>query len=133
MLCLAALIVFALLGIFSVAYRRLAKEALDCVLRRVSFRPCESRFDLKVKSQITASLMKRSEKAGQFFWKYFEVFSWIFVILFIVSTFYTGRAVYNLIRYKTCDPQHPQNCFITSGPNASPSPTECPISQLQNL
>lgn len=130
MLCLAALIVFAFLGIFSVVYRKLAKEALDCVLRRISFRPCESRFDLKVKAQITSSLMKRSEKSGQFFWKYFEVFSWVFIILFLVSTFYTGRALYNLIRYKTCDPQHPQNCFIISEPGVSPSPTECPISSL---
>ncbi|MDP2856301.1 MAG: hypothetical protein Q8N90_04315 [bacterium] len=133
MLCLASLIVFAILGIFSVAYRELAKEALGCVLRRVSFRPCESRFDLKVKAQITSSLMKRSEKVGQFFWKYFEAFSWVFIVLFIVSTFFTGRAFYNLIRYKTCDPQNPQNCFITSGPGLSPIPTECPISQLQNL
>jgi hypothetical protein len=132
MICLAALIIFAILGIFSVAYRKLAKEAFACVLRRMSFRPCESRFDLKVKTQIATSLMKRSEKLGQFFWKYFEVFSWIFVVLFIISTFYTARGAYNLIRYKTCDPQHPQNCFI-SQPGASASPTECPIQQFQNL
>lgn len=133
MICLASLIVFAILGIFSVAYRKLAKEAVDCVLRRLSFRPCESRFDLKVKTQITSSLMKRSERLGGFFWKYFEVFSWIFVILFIASTLYTGRGVYNLIRYKTCDPAHPQNCFISSGPGISPSPTGCPIQKFQNL
>lgn len=132
MICVAALIIFAILGIFSMAYRKLAKEALDCVFRRVTFRSCESRFDLKVKTQVTTSLMKRSEKLGKVFWKYFEVFSWIFIILFVVSTFYTVRAVYNLIRYKTCDPQHPQNCFI-SQPGVSPVATECPISEFQNL
>lgn len=130
MICLAALIIFAILGIFSVSYRRLAKEAFDCVFRRVTFRACESRFDLKVKTQVTTSLMKRSEKAGQFFWKNFEIFSWIFIVLFIVSTFFTVRAVYNLIRYKTCDPQHPNNCIFTPG---RPTPTDCPVSKFQNL
>jgi len=131
MICLAALIVFSLLGIFSVAYRKLAKEAFTCILRRVSFRPCESRFDLKVKTQVTTSLMKRSEKLGQFFWRYFEVFSWVFVVLFIVSTIYSARGIYNLIRYKTCDPQNPQNCFISLP--TGPSPTTCPIEKFQNL
>ena len=56
-LCFVALFVFAILGIFSAKYRLLAREALDCVVRTVTLRPCESKLDERLHSQIVAKLL----------------------------------------------------------------------------
>lgn len=53
MLCLVALIVFSILGIFSLSYRQLAKEALDCVFRRMTFRSCNTGFQEKVRAKVS--------------------------------------------------------------------------------
>ncbi len=42
MICIFAFFVFAFLAIFSVTYRPLAKEAFECVFRRITLRPCET-------------------------------------------------------------------------------------------
>jgi hypothetical protein len=44
MFCIAAFIVFATLAIFSASFRPLAAKAWHCVLRRVTFRPCDISF-----------------------------------------------------------------------------------------
>ena len=51
MFCIVAFVVLSILGIFSAANRRLAKEALDCVFRRITFRPCNTGFDEKMKAK----------------------------------------------------------------------------------
>ena len=49
MICILALIVFGILGIFSAKYREFAREAFKCVSLRVTLRKCESRFDEQMK------------------------------------------------------------------------------------
>ncbi|MDP2741233.1 MAG: thioredoxin domain-containing protein [bacterium] len=103
MICVIALIVFSIMGIFSLTYRNLAKEAFDCVFRRITFRPCNTGFNEKIKSQLVARLLNRSVFAARIFNKYFEVFSWIFLILMVWSTFYTIKGGYNYYLYGSCN------------------------------
>ncbi len=52
MFCIVAFVVLSILGIFSASNRVLAREALDCVLRRVTLRPCNTGFDEKMKAKL---------------------------------------------------------------------------------
>ncbi|MDO8524264.1 MAG: thioredoxin domain-containing protein [bacterium] len=103
MICIIALIVFSILGIFSATHRVLAKEALDCVFRRVTLRPCNTGFNEKIKSQLVARLLNRSVFAARIFNKYFEVFSWAFLILMVASTFWVVKGGYNYYLYGSCN------------------------------
>ncbi|MCL5071986.1 MAG: hypothetical protein M1308_14005, partial [Actinobacteria bacterium] len=103
MICIIALIVFSILGIFSATHRALAKEALDCVFRRVTFRPCIILKPCLIKGQLVARLLNRSVFAARIFNKYFEVFSWAFLILMIVSTFWVVKGGYNYYLYGSCN------------------------------
>ncbi|MBT6995703.1 hypothetical protein HN865_01740 [Candidatus Woesearchaeota archaeon] len=103
MICLLSLIVFGVLAIFSASYRPLVKEAFDCVFRRVTLRKCQSGLDVKVKSKIVGKLMGKSTKLARGVHKYFEVVSWLFVVLFFVSLFFSGQALYNTIVYDNCN------------------------------
>jgi len=128
-ICIIALVVFAVLGIFSAKYRILAREAFDCVFRRVTLRPCNTGFDAKMKGKITGRLMQRSTRLASFAYKYFEVFSWIFTILMIVSLVLTAQAFYNLAVYGTCDPQS-GSCVLSplvKGAYIGPNATNCDV------
>ena len=94
MFCVISLVVLSILGIFSASNRQLAKEALDCVLRRVTFRPCTTGFDEKKKAKILGVVIIRSEGAARFLNRYFEALSWTFFILMVVSTIWTVRGFY---------------------------------------
>ena len=103
MICIVALIVFSLLGIFSATHRQMAKEALNCVFRRVTFRPCNTGFKEKIKSRMVAKLLNRSVFLARVFNRYYEVFAWIFFILMIASTFYVVKGGYNYYLYGSCN------------------------------
>ena len=122
-LCFIALIVFAILGIFSVGYRRLAAEAFDCVFRKITLRKCESGLDMRLKSQITGSILKRSPRAGIFVFRHFELLSWIFTILLVASTIYVAYGGYNYYVYGNCNgPNSGGFCiFDPSGANSKVS------------
>jgi thiol-disulfide isomerase/thioredoxin len=94
MFCIIAFVVLAILGIFSATNRALAKEAFDCVLRRVTLRPCNTGFDEKMKAKILGTVIMRSERAAGFLSKYFELLSWIFFILMLASTIWAVRGLY---------------------------------------
>jgi uncharacterized membrane protein/glutaredoxin len=102
-ICIIALVVFSILGIFSARWRRPAKEAFDCVFKMVQLKPCDTKFDERIKSKVTAKLMRFPTLAKSFY-KYFKVFSWIFVITFFASMIYTAYGIYNLIVYGSCQP-----------------------------
>ena len=102
MICLLALVVFGILGIFSAYHRKLALEAFDCVFRRITLRKCESGLDQRLKSQITGKLLTKSPVLARFTFKNFELISWIFTILMIASLIYSGISIYNYISYGNC-------------------------------
>ena len=94
MLCVASLVVLGLLSLFSAKYRGPAKEALDCVFRRVTLRPCNTGFDVKVRSSIVSTLLTKSPRMARFFNQRFELLSWIFVLIFVISLGWSVRSVY---------------------------------------
>ncbi len=102
MFCFIALAVLAVMGIFSATHRVLAKEALDCVTRRVTFRPCNTGFREKVKGRFVGDLLKHSVFLAKMFNKYFELLAWIFFILTVWSLVATVYGGYNFYRYGSC-------------------------------
>ena len=113
-MCLVALLVLAILSLFSAKYRSWAKEALDCVTRRLTLRPCRTGFDEKVRATITSALMKRHMGLARFAQKNFEAISWLFTIVMFVSLAYTAYGLYNLATVGTCDPIS-GNCVFNPG------------------
>lgn len=110
-ICIVALFIFSILGIFSVKYRTLAKEAFKCISRMVTLRPCETNLEHRIRSKIITNLMKRTPRLAKFTYRNFKVLSWVFVIMFFVSLFYTAKGLYNLSVYGSCDP-HSTTCIF---------------------
>ena len=107
-LCIIAAIVFSVLGIFSAKYRLLAKEALKCVFKMITLKPCDTGLDDRLKAQIVSELLKLSPQAARIVNKYFVIFSWILVILTFASFAYMIYGAYNFYYFGNCD-----------GPNAT--------------
>jgi hypothetical protein len=103
MICFIALIVFAIMGLFSAKYRDYAKEAFDCVFRRLTLRKCNTSFDKKMKMKLTGKIMKRNPKVGGAVFKHFELISWAFTLLTIISFAYAAMGVYNFVVYDNCE------------------------------
>lgn len=120
MICLIALVVFAVLGIFSAKYRTVAKEAFDCVFRRITFRKCTTGLDNRLKSQITGRLMRKRPRFAKAVYRHFEAISWIFTIALVLSLGYSVYSVANLFIYGNCNGPIPDafcvfDPFITGG------------------
>ncbi len=120
-ICIIAMVVLGVLGIFSAKYRRWAREAMACVSRRITLRPCNTTFNEKVKSKLVSKLMGRSRKIAAFTYSHFETISWIFTIAFFISLGFTIYSVYNLAVFGTCDPSDPGSCVFTTGATCSPA------------
>lgn len=103
MICLIALVVFSVLGIFSASHRKIAAKAFDCVFRRVTLRPCNSGLDQQLRSGIIAFFSKKNVRAARFVAKHFEIISWLFTIIMVVSLFYSLLGVYNYVIYGNCN------------------------------
>ena len=130
MFCIVSFVILSILGIFSASNRQLAREALDCVLRRVTFRPCNTGFDIKIKAKILGVVITRSEKAAQFLNKFFEPISWVFFILMLASSIMFLRGLFLFYTTGSCnganstafcvfDPSGKNNEISTSG--------KCPV------
>jgi len=119
MICLIALVVFAVLGIFSAKYREISKEAFNCVFRRITLRKCETGFDKKMKAGIVSHLMNKSPLAAKAIHRHFEAISWFFTIIMLVSMYYSGLAVYNYAVHGNCN--GPQGGFCIFNPLSSQS------------
>lgn len=103
MICFLALIIFGILGIFSASHRQIAREAFDCVFRRITLRKCTTGLDVKLKSGITGKFLEKNRKFGQFIYRYFEVISWLFTILLVGSLVWTAYSGYNYYQYGNCN------------------------------
>lgn len=96
MFCILSFIVLSILGIFSASNRALAKEALACVGRRVTFRPCDTGFDEKIKARILGKTINYSEKLTRFINKFFEPLAWFFFLVLMAASliFFRGLFLY---------------------------------------
>lgn len=103
-ICIVALVVFSFLSLVSAKYRPYARDAFKCVFKMVQFKPCDVKFEEKIKSKVTSKLMKRTPSLARFFYKNFKVLSWIFTIAFFASLIYSAYGIYNLIVYGNCEP-----------------------------
>lgn len=103
MFCIVAFIVLSIIGVFSASHRTLAKEAFDCVFRRITFKPCNTGFKEKIQAQLTGQLLLKSVPVARFVNKHFEVLSWILFISTILSIFWTGKGLYNFYMYGSCN------------------------------
>ena len=102
-LCIIALVVFGILGIFSARYRGYAKEAFGCVFRMVTLRPCESELEERVKAKLVAKTLSVSAPAARFLNAHFKALSWLFVVIFFVSMAYSAVSVYNYAAFGNCN------------------------------
>lgn len=102
-LCLIALPIFAILGIFSVKYRKLAKDSLHCIFHTITLRKCESGLDDRIKSSITGTLLKLSPKLAGFTYRHYQLLTWIMVILFLWSGYQSTISLQNYWLYGNCN------------------------------
>jgi hypothetical protein len=110
--CLVALVVLGIMSIFSAKYRSWAREALDCVTRRLTLRPCRTGFNEKVRAKLKSKLIARSERAARLVHRHFEAISWVFTLMLFISLAFSAYSVYNLAVFGTCDPAHPDQCIF---------------------
>ena len=133
MFCIVAFIVLAVLGIFSATSKELAKEALNCVFRRVTLRPCDTGFDEKIKSKILGNVINHSEVAARVLNKNFELLSWVFFILMLVSSAWAVRGSYLYYVTGSCNGLN-QTAFCIFDPKGklneiSTVSESCPVKQ----
>ncbi len=113
MFCIAAFLVFAVLGIFSASYRDLAKSAWHCVTRRVTFRPCDIDFSEQVKGRLLGRLVVSHPHVARFLDRWIDWLALVFVALSIWSVVYVASAGLNLWVYDTCDPSSAESCSLS--------------------
>lgn len=118
MFCIVAFIVLSILGIFSASNRALAHEALSCVTRRVTFRPCNTGFDVKMKSRILGSVINKSERAAVFLNRHFELLAWIFFLLLVSAGFLGVRGLFLFYTTGSCNGLN-SSAFCVFDPNGS--------------
>lgn len=114
MFCIAAFIILAIIGIFSVGYRRLAAQAWKCVARKTTFRKCDPTFKEEMKARLLGKLIVRRPVFARFLDKWIEVFAFLFVIMMIWSLAVGVRSGLNLYVYDTCDPADAASCALGS-------------------
>jgi hypothetical protein len=114
MFCIAAFIVLAIISIFSVRYRKLAKKAWDCTLHRITFRACDTSFKEEAKSKLLSHVAKRTPKLVKTADVGIEVASFALVILTIWSLLTALNAGLNLFVWGTCTPSEASACSLTS-------------------
>jgi thiol-disulfide isomerase/thioredoxin len=110
MICIIALVVFSFLGIVSATHRKIALQAFDCVFRRITLRPCQSGLDRRLKVGIIGFVSRRNVKAAKVVARHFELLSWTFTIIMILSLVFTVRGIYYYAVYGNCNGQN-SNAF----------------------
>jgi hypothetical protein len=101
---------------------------LDCVLRRVTLRPCNTGFDEKMKAKILGKVIMRSEGLARFISKRFEVLAWIFFFIFLAASVFSVRGLVLFYTTGSCNGLNEQAfcVFDPSGANneiSSPNET----------
>ncbi len=102
-LCLLALPVFALLSIFSIRYKKLTADALECLFKTIQLRKCESGLDDRIQADLTGKVLTLSPKVAQFFYNNYKIISWLIIVIFVWSMFTSIIGVYNYIQYGNCN------------------------------
>ncbi len=116
MICLITLPVLAIMALFSATHRQLFFEALDCVFRKTTLRKCQSGLDERLKTKISGALISRNQRIGNFVLKRFEILSFIFMVLMLLSLIFSAQGVYNYIKHGNCNGVDSQEfCILNLG------------------
>lgn len=131
-LCLLALPIFLFLGIFSIKYRKLARDSLHCMFNTVTFRKCHSGLDDRIKSQITGHLLRFSPPTARVVYKHYKIISWLVLILFVWSAYEGSVGTYNYVKYGNCNgPESTGFClFDPSGEHTGLSEVEADVQNV---
>ncbi len=132
-LCLLAIPLFLVLGIFSAKYRQLAKDALKCIGSTVTLKKCESGLDDRIRAEITGRLLSFAPRTASFVYRSYKILSWIVLLLFIWSAYQTAISGYNYYNYGSCnEPAGTGFCLLNpSGAGQSDIDTLAPESIIQ--
>jgi len=113
MFCIAAFVVLFFCGIFSASHRQLARKAWHCVLRRVTFRPCDINFREEMKGRIIGRIILPHPRLARFLDRWIDAFAWLFAILSVWSLASVAVSGLNLWIYDTCSPGNPEGCSLS--------------------
>ncbi len=102
-LCIIALPILAVLSLFSVKYRKLAKDSLECVFRAATFSKCESGLDERIKAGITGRMLRFSPAIAGFVYRNYKLLSVGMLVLFLSSFVFSGIGIYNYYEYGNCN------------------------------
>lgn len=125
MFCIISFVVLSILGIFSASNRALAKEALSCVGRRATFRPCDTGFDEKIKAKILGKTINYSEKLTRFFNKYFEALAWVFFAIMLAASIFFFRGLFLFYTTGSCNGLN-QTAFCAFDPTGKNNTVSAP-------
>lgn len=126
-ICIVALVVFSFLGIWSARYRRLARQAFGCAIKMITLRPCDVGLETKIKTRITAKLM-RVPPMARFFYRHFKTISMIFTVAFFLSLAGVFYGIYNFVAFGNCNgPQSSGFCIYNALTPATVSPKDIVI------
>jgi hypothetical protein len=72
----------------------------------MTLRKCTTSFDQKMKMKVSTKLAALNKSLGSFVFKHFEIVSWIFTIIMIVSlawsAYATAEGIYNWVAFGNC-------------------------------
>ncbi|MCX5841146.1 MAG: thioredoxin domain-containing protein, partial [Deltaproteobacteria bacterium] len=102
-LCIIAFVVAAVMSVFSAKYRPLARDGFQCVLRTVTFRPCDTTLEQRIKAEVVSSVLGYSPWVAKTINAHFTFFSWFFLLLTVASLAYSAYGIYNFYLYGNCD------------------------------
>lgn len=131
--CLLALIGLSIIGIFSASHRQLAKEAYDCVFKRLRRRPCETGFDVKVKAKVLGPILPRWPKLARWVSQHFELLAWFLMLLTALSLGQTIKGVYNFWAWGDCNGQYATGGFCAFDPTGKNSQTSSEGNECKDL
>lgn len=114
MFCIAAFIVLTIIGIFSASQRKLAKKAWGCVVRRVTFRPCDTSFKEETKNKILSHVANKTPRLVKVADIGIEIASFVLVVLTVWSLFSVLVSGLNLYVWGTCNPSDASSCSLSS-------------------
>ncbi len=112
MFCIAAFLVFAVLGIFSASYRPLVKKAWHCVVRRITFKPCDINFSEEVKGRMLGKIVLTHPRLYRFLDHWIDWLAFLFVLLSIWSVWTVFVSGLNYWVYDTCNPANVESCSL---------------------
>lgn len=113
MFCIAAFVVLVFCGIFSAAYRQLARKAWHCVVRRITFRPCDINFSEEMKGKLLGKIILVHPRLARFLDRWIDAFAWLFAVLTVWSLASVAVSGLNLWIYDTCSPGNPEGCSLS--------------------